>query len=373
MTCHGRSCGSSATRRTPASGETAEEGRPSHGCSALLNAASRFRRCRPPRGAPRVSESPPCAGGNRRSAVRGRADAVELLQLLDARPREGRLDAGPVASAGGGPRAPRRRLGTTTCWPSCSWAARLTAARSALRVGPPARAIAAGHASSGRDTEKAGPANRPGHVHVDARPSRRVPTVPARRFGARSRGGGAPPAAPSIATGGACRRAPLTIQQPNGASAASAAATTHHPFHVTHRHSATGAEPGRVGYCDEPAKIAPRAPAHLEDGAALRPLIDRLQNLNVRTTRAPLAEPHGGASTAAGSPSKTASTAPSTRLRTQPVTPRCASPGGRCSGRKRPGHDPEPSRDDERPRSWPRTALAGPRLRDRICALATTR
>ncbi|MEJ7716683.1 MAG: hypothetical protein WKF31_01505 [Thermoleophilaceae bacterium] len=88
-----------------------------------------------------------------------RADAVELVELLGGRLGE-ETRASPVPGAPGAPGAlvppapaagALPRTGTTTCWPSRTGAARLTAVMSARGVGPRARLTAADtRASAGR-------------------------------------------------------------------------------------------------------------------------------------------------------------------------------------------------------------------------------
>ena len=72
----------------------------------------------------------------------GRPDPVEAVELLDGGGGEAEPGAAAGAAPGAEPAAAAPRRGTSTCWPSCTFIARLTAERSAPRAGPPARSIA---------------------------------------------------------------------------------------------------------------------------------------------------------------------------------------------------------------------------------------
>ena len=124
----------------------------------------------------------------------GRPDPVECVELLE----RGRVDvderAGARGAAGAAPRAPddeagagaaatagAPRSGTTICWPSVTGAARLTAASSALAVGPPASSRASVTRRSGRQAHDPGRADGAADVHHDVRSRRRAPRRSPRR------------------------------------------------------------------------------------------------------------------------------------------------------------------------------------------------
>ena len=110
--------------------------------------ASASRRSPRPRSGRRPSGSRRAARGTRRSASRASARSRPAGRVARRSPSSGSASPGPPprrrvgAGRVGTAAAPAALLGTSTCWPSSTFAARLIAARSAPRAAPPARSSA---------------------------------------------------------------------------------------------------------------------------------------------------------------------------------------------------------------------------------------
>ena len=174
------------------------------------------------------------------------ADAGERVELLGR--RHAQLDrARPAHRARARPGRPRPRAGasrgTSTCSPSATGAARFSAAGSALRVAPPARATASATRDPGGKPVQPRPPD--GADHVDDEPGR------LRRRAARAPA--APPLSAEPTIGGATGAAAVPARTRNRAPSRSTATSTRPP-RITRRRESTigcmshdrGNDPSRV-------------------------------------------------------------------------------------------------------------------------------